>query len=173
MGFAGAFRRSKLVSLDVDNTQFTNNGLVIHLKRSKTDQEAQGTTKGVPYSSAVQTCPGRAVQTWINLAQLQSGLLFRPIDRHGNIRPRRLTDHSVAPIVKHAAAAANLDSKQFSGHSLRAGLATSAAQAGVSEPIIMQQTGRNNLTVLPRYIREGSLFRENAAAKVGLYPCYK
>lgn len=168
VGFAGAFRRSELVSLDVGDVQFTNDGVIVKLERSKTDQEAQGTSKGIPYGSTPHTCPVRALKTWLELAQLQDGSLFRPIDRHGNIRLQRLTGHSVARIVKRAACVAGLDPKQFSGHSLRAGLATAAAQAGVSERIIMQQTGHKNLTTLRRYIREGSLFRENAAAKVGL-----
>ncbi|MEN9933432.1 MAG: hypothetical protein RLZZ387_11 [Chloroflexota bacterium] len=168
IGFAGAFRRSELVSLDVADVQFTNDGVIARLRRSKTDQEGQGMTKGIPYGSIPHTCPVRALRRWLEMSSLTEGPLFRPIDRHGNIRPRRLTDHSVARIVKRAAGAAGLDPKQFSGHSLRAGLATAAAQAGVSERVIMQQTGHKNLAVLRRYIREGSLFRENAAAKVGL-----
>lgn len=168
LGFAGAFRRSELVSLDVADIQFTNDGVIAWIRRSKTDQEGQGTTKGIPYGSTPHTCPVRALRVWLDAAGMTDGPLFRPIDRHGNVRSRRLTDHSVAQIVKQGAAAAGLNPKQFSGHSLRAGLATAAAQAGVSERVIMQQTGHKNLTVLRRYIREGSLFRENAAAKVGL-----
>lgn len=168
LGFAGAFRRSELVSLDVADVRETNDGLVITLRASKTDQSGEGTKKGIPYGSTPHTCPVRAVRAWKEAAGLTEGPLFRPINRHGQVRPRRLTGHAVATIVKKAAVLAGLEPEHFSGHSLRAGLATAAAQAGVNERVIMQQTGHKSLPVLRRYIRDGSLFRENAAAQVGL-----
>ncbi|NTU85099.1 MAG: site-specific integrase [Chloroflexales bacterium] len=168
LGFAGAFRRSELVSLDVADVRETSDGLVVTLRASKTDQAGEGTKKGIPYGSTPHTCPVRAVRAWKELAGLSEGPLFRPINRHGQVRPRRLTGHAVATIVKRAATLAGLEPAHFSGHSLRAGLATAAAQAGVSERVIMRQTGHKSLPVLRRYIRDGSLFRENAAAQVGL-----
>lgn len=168
LGFAGAFRRSELVGLDIADLRETNDGLVVTLRSSKTDQAGEGAKKGIPYGSTPHTCPVRAVRAWKELAGITAGPLFRPITRHGQVRPRRLTGHAVATIVKRAATLAGLAPAHFSGHSLRAGLATAAAQAGVSERVIMQQTGHKSLPVLRRYIREGSLFRENAAAKVGL-----
>ena len=168
LGFAGAFRRSELVGLDVADLRETGDGLIITLRASKTDQAGEGAKKGIPYGSTPHTCPVRAVRAWKELAGLTEGPLFRPINRHGQVRPRRLSGHAVATIVKRAAKGAGLDPGPFSGHSLRAGLATAAAQAGVSERVIMQQTGHKSLPVLRRYIRDGSLFRENAAAKVGL-----
>ncbi|NTU81984.1 MAG: site-specific integrase [Chloroflexales bacterium] len=168
LGFAGAFRRSELVGLDVADVRETSDGLVVTLRASKTDQAGEGMKKGIPYGSTPRTCPVRALRAWKELAGLTAGPLFRPINRHGQIRPQRLTGHAVATIVKRAATLAGLDPAHFSGHSLRAGLATAAAQAGVSERVIMQQTGHKSLPVLRRYIREGSLFRENAAAQVGL-----
>jgi len=168
LGFAGAFRRSELVSLDVADVRETNDGLIVTLRTSKTDQAGAGTQKGIPYGSTPHTCPVRALRAWKELAALTEGPLFRPINRHGQVRPRRLTGHAVATIVKRAAKNVGLEPEHFSGHSLRAGLATAAAQAGVSERVIMQQTGHKSLPVLRRYIRDGSLFRENAAAQVGL-----
>lgn len=168
LGFAGAFRRSELVGLDVADVRETGDGLVVTLRASKTDQAGEGVKKGIPYGSTPHTCPVRAVRAWKELAGLTEGALFRPINRHGQVRPRRLSGHAVATIVKRAAQGAGLVAEHFSGHSLRAGLATAAAQAGVSERVIMQQTGHKSLPVLRRYIRDGSLFRENAAAKVGL-----
>jgi integrase len=97
-----------------------------------------------------------------------SGALFRPIDRHGNIKPARLTGAAVARIVKRAAAAAGLDQAAFSGHSLRAGLATAAAAAGAGDRSIQKQTGHKSRAMLDRYIRSGELFRDNAAGVVGL-----
>jgi integrase len=83
-------------------------------------------------------------------------------------RPGRLTAQSVALVVRRVAAAAGLDPAPFAGHSLRAGLATSAALAGAEERDIMRQTRHTSVTVARRYIRDGSLFRNNAAATAGL-----
>ncbi len=168
VGFAAALRRSELVSLDVEDVQFAREGLVITLRKSKTDQEQQGRKIGVPYGSHPVTCPVRALQEWLEQSQITSGALFRAVNKHQQVQSKRLTDQSVALVVKRAAQGAELDASQFSGHSLRAGLATAAAQAGVSERAIMQQTGHHSVMLVRRYIREGSLFNENAAASVGL-----
>lgn len=168
LGFAGAFRRSELVSLDLADVAFPDDGIVVTLRRSKTDQEGEGRTLGIPYGSNPLTCPVRALRAWIGSASLERGPLFRPLNRHGQVLPRRLSDKAVARIVKRSAGAAGFDPSNFGGHSLRAGLATAAAAAGVSERAIMNQTGHKSVTVARRYIREGSLFRENAAASVGL-----
>ncbi len=102
------------------------------------------------------------------MAGIAEGPLFRPVDRRGVVGPGRLSDRAVALVVKRAALAAGLDPDRYAGHSLRAGLATSAAAAGASERSIMDQTGHRSVATVRRYIREGSLFRDNAAAKVGL-----
>jgi site-specific recombinase XerD len=168
VGFAGAFRRSELVGLDVADLEFGRDGLVVTVRRSKTDQEGQGRRVGIPYGSRPETCPVRAAQDWVDLLDAEVGPLFRKIDRHGRIGPGRLSDKAVALIVKRCARAAGLEASDLAGHSLRAGLATAAAAAGVSERAIMAQTGHRSLTTLRKYIREGSLFLENAAGKVGL-----
>lgn len=168
LGFAGAFRRSELVALDVSDVEFTRDGLVVIIRRSKTDQEGQGRKVGIPYGSRPDTCPVRAVQEWFAAAGITGGALFRSVNRHGRLQPGRLSDKAVALVVKRAAAAAGLDPARYAGHSLRAGLATAAAAAGVSERAIMAQTGHRSLSMVRRYIRDGSLFRENAAAEVGL-----
>jgi integrase len=168
LGFAGAFRRSEIVALDVGDLVMRREGLVVTLRRSKTDQEGQGTVKGIPSGRHAATCPVRAVGAWIAAARLTGGPLFRPIDRHGNIRARRLADFHVARLIKRLAAACGLDASLYSGHSLRAGLATAAAAAGVAERAIMRQTGHRSERIVRRYIRDGALFRENAAGAVGL-----
>lgn len=168
LGFAGAFRRSELVSGGVDDVVFTPEGLVFTLRRSKTDQEGAGVKKGIPYGSRPETCPVRALRSWLDGAGILSGPIFRAVDRWGRVSERALTDRSVADIVKRCAAAAGFKADDFSGHSLRAGLATSAAAAGANDRSIMQQTGHKSERVLRRYIRDGSLFRDNAAGKVGL-----
>jgi integrase len=110
----------------------------------------------------------RALRDWLDRASLVRGPIFRAIDRHGNVKPQRLTDQSVALIVKRCAHDAGFDANNYAGHSLRSGLATAAAMADVSERSIMAQTGHKSLPVVRRYIRDGSLFRRNAAGAVGL-----
>jgi len=168
LGFAGAFRRSELVALDIADLAFVPSGVVVTLRRSKTDQEGQGRAVGIPMGLFMATCPVRALRAWIEAAQLVSGALFRPIDRHGNMKPDRLTAHAVARIVKRSAAAAGLDAAAFSGHSLRAGLATAAAAAGAGDRSIQKQTGHTSRAMLDRYIRSAELFKDNAAGAVGL-----
>jgi site-specific recombinase XerD len=105
---------------------------------------------------------------WLEASGIERGAVFRKVNRHGDIEGERLTDKSVALVVKRSAKAAGISPKHFAGHSLRAGLATAAAIAGVDERAIQEQTGHRSLKVLRTYIREGSLFRNNAAKKVGL-----
>jgi len=167
VGFAGAFRRSELVALDFEDVQFTGDGLVILLRRSKTDQEGEGRRVGLPYGSNPETCPVRALRAWIEASAIDAGPLFRSITRHGKIQGR-LSGYAVAVIVKRHAEAVGLEVDRFSGHSLRAGLVTSAAIAGASERAIMAQTGHRSSAMVRRYVRDANLFRENAAARVGL-----
>jgi len=141
VGFAGAFRRSELVSLDVADVTFSSDGLIVQLRRSKTDQEGEGRKVGLPFGSNPLTCPVRALRAWLDVAAIARGPIFRSVDRHANVAETRLTDQSVALIVKRSARAAGLDWERYAGHSLRSGLATAAAMADVSERAIMAQTG--------------------------------
>lgn len=168
LGFAAALRRSELVALDVEDLEERDEGLVVTVRRSKTDQEGAGHVVGVPYGSHPATCPVRAVRAWRQAAGIDTGPLFRPIDRHGAMRPQRLRGADVAGVVKRAAARAGLDPDRYAGHSLRSGLATAAAAGGASERAIMAQTGHRSLPTVRRYIRRGGLFDDNAAARAGL-----
>lgn len=168
LGFAGAFRRSELVSLDVEDCGFSKDGLTVTLRRSKTDQDGQGRKIGIPYGSNPATCPVRVLQAWIEQVGVTTGPVFRSINRHGQVRPDRLSPADVARIVKKLAERASLDATKYAGHSLRAGHATSAAIAGASERSIMNQTGHRSVQMVRRYIRDGSLFRDNSGGKLGL-----
>jgi site-specific recombinase XerD len=168
LGFASAFRRSELVGLDVEDCVFGKDGLTITLRRSKTDQDGAGRKVGVPYGSNPETCPVRVLQAWIDQACIGDGAVFRSITRHGQVQTARLAPVDVARIVKKLAERAGLDPTNYAGHSLRAGHATSAAIAGASERSIMNQTGHRSVQMVRRYIRDGSLFRENSAGKLGL-----
>jgi site-specific recombinase XerD len=168
IGFAGAMRRSELVRLDVTDVVRSNQGLAITIRFSKTDQEGRGRTVGIPFGENEDTCPVRAYDEWVEQASIRHGPVFRSVSRHGRVSPRRLTDKTVARVVKRSLMLASRDSTNYSGHSLRAGLATQAALCGVPERAIQDQTGHRNLMMLRRYIRAGSLFLDNAAAKIGL-----
>ena len=168
LGFAGALRRNELVGLDVADVTEGADGLTIHLRRSKTDQEGAGRTIGSPYGSNLATCSVRAWRAWLDLSSITEGPAFRPVDRHGHIRTARLSGQTVALVLKRLASRAGFDPHEVAGHSLRAGLATSTAAAGVPERVIAEQTGHRGTAMLRRYIREGSLFRENAASALGL-----
>ena len=168
LGFAGAFRRSELVGLNVEDCVFSKDGLTVTLRRSKTDQIGEGRKIGIPYGSNPETCPVRVLQSWMELAGITDGPLFRSISRHGHVQPGRLSGIDVARVVKKLAERAGLDPGKYAGHSLRAGHATSAATAGASERSIMNQTGHRSVQMVRRYIRDGNLFRENSAGKLGL-----
>jgi site-specific recombinase XerD len=168
LGFAGAFRRSEIVSLNFEDCSFGKDGLTITLRRCKTDQDAEGRKIGIPYGSNPETCPVRTVQAWMEQAAITSGPLFRSITRHGRLRPGRLSGIDISRVVKKLAVRAGLDAAKYAGHSLRAGHATTAAIAGATERSIMNQTGHRSVQMVRRYIRDGSLFRENSAGKLGL-----
>jgi integrase len=168
LGFAGAFRRSELVGLDAEDCALIKDGLAITLQRSKTDQEGAGRKIGIPYGSNPETCSVRTVQAWMEQAGISGGPVFRSINRHGHVGPARLSGIDVARVVKKLALRAGLDAAKYAGHSLRAGHATTAAIGGASERSIMNQPGHRSVQMVRRYIREGNLFRENSAGKLGL-----
>nr|WP_282972815.1 site-specific integrase [Burkholderia sp. AU19243] len=162
-GFAAALRRSELVALDVRDLAFVDQGMVLTLRRSKTDQAGVGRKIGVPFGHP-GACPVTAIAQWIEHAHLHEGAVFRGIDKSGVLRGDRLSAQSVTLIVKARALAAGLDPSALSAHSLRAGLVTSAARAGIPSYKIQQQTGHRSLEMIARYIRDASLFDQNAAS---------
>ncbi len=165
MGFAGGFRRSELVALDRGDIEVVCQGMIVNIRRSKTDQTSQGRRIGIPIARG-RFCPVHAYETWVEAADIETGHVFRPVTRHGRISKKRLSTRSVSAIVKLRAKAIGLDADYYSGHSLRAGLATSAAMAGVSTLAIRQQTGHTSDAMLARYIRYGELFVNNAAGSL-------
>jgi len=165
IGFAGAFRRSELVSLTVADIEQAKQGLVIHLRRSKTDQDGRGRKVAIPFARGA-VCPVVALQEWLETSGISEGPIFRPVNRHGAIADAALSAQAVALVVKERAKAVGLDPERYAGHSLRAGLVTSAAQLGVSSWKIRQQTGHASDAMLSRYIREANIFVDNAAGAV-------
>jgi integrase len=162
VGFAAALRRSELVGLDLGDIEHVRQGLVLTLRRSKTDQDGRGRKIGIPFGRT-RWCPVSAFNTWLAASGITEGAIFRPMDRHGRVHDFRLSGEAVSLVVRQRIAAAGLGPAHYSGHSLRAGLATSAAQAAVATWRIRAQIGHASDAMLARYIRGGELFTDNAA----------
>ena len=166
IGFSGGFRRNEIVSLNYDDLEFVTEGLKITLKRSKTDQYGEGTLKGLPYLDNQLYCPVISIQKWLKLSKIKTGPVFRRFIKGSKISEKRLTDQTVALLIKKYLELAGIDSKNFSGHSLRSGFATSAAESGVEERSIMAMTGHKSTEMVRRYIKEANLFKNNPFNKI-------
>ena len=166
IGFSGGFRRNEIVSLDYDDLDFVPEGLKITLKRSKTDQFGEGTLKGLPYFDSSQYCPVLSLKKWIETSNIKSGPLFRRFSKGSKLTDYRLTDQTVALLIKKYLDLAGIDSKNYSGHSLRSGFATTAAESGAEERSIMAMTGHKSTEMVRRYIKEANLFKNNALNKI-------
>ena len=166
IGFSGGFRRNEIVSLDYEDIDFIEEGLKINLKRSKTDQFGEGSIKGLPYFTNTKYCPVLSLQKWIRISNIKSGALFRRFKKGSNLSDNRLTDQTIALLIKQYLKLAGIDSKNYSGHSLRSGFATSAAEAGAEERSIMAMTGHKSTEMVRRYIKEANLFKNNALNKI-------
>lgn len=160
LGFAGAFRRSELTGLNLEDLSFRPEGVVISLRRSKTDQEGHGLSKAIFFASEPKTCPVRALRTWLEKSGVTEGRLFRSVDRHGRMGGS-LSDRAVALVVKR-----RLPEGDFSGHSLRAGFITTAALQGKPERSIMKQTGHRSHRILREYVRTATVFEDNAGSGI-------
>ena len=168
IGFSGGFRRNEIVSLDYDDLDFVSEGLKINLRRSKTDQFGEGFTKALPYFDNSQYCPVVSLKKWIEISQIKSGPLFKRFTKGSKLSNNRLTDQTVALLIKKYLKLAGIESQNYSGHSLRSGFATSAAESGAEERSIMAMTGHKSTEMVRRYIKEANLFKNNALNKMKL-----
>ena len=166
IGFSGGFRRNELVSLNYDDLEFVSEGLKIILRKSKTDQYGEGSLKGLPYFDNSNYCPVISLQKWLNISEIKSGPVFRRFLKGSKLSEKRLTDQTVALLIKQYLELAGINSKNFSGHSLRSGFATSAAESGAEERTIMAMTGHKSAEMVRRYIKEANLFKNNALNKI-------
>ena len=166
IGFSGGFRRNEIVSLDYDDLDFVPEGVKINIKRSKTDQFGEGFTKALPYFDSSQYCPVISLKKWLDISKITSGPLFRRFLKGSKLSENRLTDQTVAILIKEYLNLAGINSKNYSGHSLRSGFATSAAESGVEERNIMAMTGHKSTEMVRRYIKEANLFKNNALNKI-------
>ena len=166
IGFSGGFRRNEIVSLDYDDLDFVEEGLKIQIRRSKTDQFGEGLVKALPYFDSPMYCPVVSLKNWIVISKINSGALFKRFTKGSKLSEYRLTDQTVALLVKKYLELVGIDSKNYSGHSLRSGFATSAAESGAEERSIMAMTGHKSTEMVRRYIKEANLFKNNALNKL-------
>lgn len=169
LGFAGAFRRSELIGLDVADLRDDPEGLRVTVRKSKTDQEGRGIEKAIPHGRFIQ--PVKLVREWLDAAGITEGPVFRPVSRSGRVRaldnlsnPPRLTTQAVADIIKKYTAAAGLDASTFGAHSLRAGYITTAAERGADLARIMDQSGHRDPRTVVGYIRRANAFKDHSGS---------
>ena len=167
-GFGGGFRRTELISIDYEDIDFVQEGVKIIVRRSKTDQFGEGMIKGLPYFSNEKYCPVTSLKNWLYLSKIKTGPIFRRFSKGSKLTNNRLTDQSVVLIIKDCLNLAGVENKNFSGHSLRSGFATVAAESGADERSIMAMTGHKTTQMVRRYIREANIFKNNALNKIKL-----
>ena len=166
IGFSGGFRRNEIVTLNHDDLDFVAEGIKINLRRSKTDQFGEGFTKALPYFDNPQYCPVVSLKKWMEVSKIRSGPVFRRLSKGSKLSENRLTDQTVALLIKQYLQLTGIDSKNYSGHSLRSGFATSAAESGAEERSIMAMTGHKSTEMVRRYIKEANLFKNNPLNKI-------
>jgi site-specific recombinase XerD len=165
-GLTVVFRRNEIVTKDYDDLDFVPEGLKVNIKRSKTDQFGEGFTKALPYFDSTKYCPVVSLKKWIKISKINSGPIFRRFVKGSKLSEHRLTDQTVALLIKEYLNLTGIDSKNYSGHSLRSGFATSAAESGAEERSIMTMTGHKSTEMVRRYIKEANLFKNNALNKL-------
>ena len=168
IGFGGGFRRSELISVDYEDLEFVQEGVKINIRKSKTDQFGEGMIKGLPYFNNEIYCPVSNLKKWLEISKINSGPIFRRFSKGLSLVNKRLTDQSVVLLIKEYLNLAGIDNKNFSGHSLRSGFATVAAESGADERSIMAMTGHKTTEMVRRYIKEANLFKNNALNKINI-----
>lgn len=158
-GFAGAFRRSEIVALDIKDLQSVPEGYRVTIRKSKTDQEGAGQVIAIPNGTQLRV--GEAMKEWLSSAGIVSGSVFRSIGKTGRLG-KRLSEKSVALIVKQYALKAGLDPDYFAGHSLRAGFLTTAAEKGATLLKMVEVSRHRSLDTVRGYVRSADLFKGHA-----------
>jgi integrase len=174
VGFAGAFRRNELTQLRWSDLTATKAGLVVNLRRSKTDQMGHGVQVGIPLGRSVLTCPVTAMERWreryseqLGSAASSEAACFVKIGRAGRLGEAHLTEEALTRIVRRRAEEAGLDGR-WGGRSLRAGFISTAADLNIPLEEIARQSRHATLDSLVLYIREEDPLRRNPAARMGL-----
>jgi len=174
VGWTGALRRSELVSLTTEDVQFVEGeGVNVYIRRSKSDQEAEGQIKGLPYGTNKETCPVTALRRWLQAAEKAvdgsfEGDIFRRFYRGESIGESAMTAQYVSTVLKRHAERAGLDPTEYSAHSLRAGFITQAIRAGKAERRVKEHSGHRSWDAFNRYVEEAGTFQDNPAEDLGL-----
>ncbi len=166
IGFGGGFRRSELISIDYEDLDFVTEGLKIIVKKSKTDQFGEGMIKGIPYFENEIYCPVNNLKKWLLISNIKSGPIFRRFTKGAKLSSNRLSDQTVVLLIKKYLNLAGIENTNYSGHSLRSGFATVAADSGADERSIMAMTGHKTTQMVRRYIIEANIFKNNALNKI-------
>ena len=166
IGFGGGFRRTEIISINQEDLEFVDEGVKIIVRRSKTDQFGEGMIKGLPYFPNETYCPVINLKNWLKISKIKTGPIFRRFAKGSSLTKNRLTDQSVVLIIKDCLKIAGIENDNFSGHSLRSGFATVAADSGADERSIMAMTGHKSSQMVRRYIREANIFKNNALNKI-------
>jgi|TARA_B100001079_G_C16394077_1_gene508255 site-specific recombinase XerD len=166
IGFGGGFRRSELISIDYEDLDFVTEGLKIIVKKSKTDQFGEGMIKGLPYFENEIYCPVNNLKKWLLISNIKSGPIFRRFTKGAKLSSNRLSDQTVVLLIKKYLNLAGIENTNYSGHSLRSGFATVAADSGADERSIMAMTGHKTTQMVRRYIIEANIFKNNALNKI-------
>lgn len=162
LGFTGAFRRSELVALNVEDLNFTEEGLVVSMQKSKTNQYGDYEEKAIFYSPEAVLCPIRTLQIWIKTLEKTTNALFVRVRKGDRITKDRLTDKTVNDLVK------TYFGEEFSAHSLRASFITIAKINGADDSEIMRQSKHKTSAMIQRYTRIEDIKKHNAGMKLGL-----
>jgi len=169
LGFAGALRRSEISALNFTDLEFVDAGLILNIRRSKTDQAGAGARIAIPKTGNA-LCAVAAVQRWVALSAIHNGALFRRVGRYGanvffaNVYERRLSGRAICELVKKHAGRIGLPARHYSGHSLRAGWSTEAARIGLAMPLMMAHTRHKSADIAAGYVREANIFEINPLA---------
>lgn len=163
--FAGGFRRSEVAALDLGDIRFEKPGVVVTLRRSKTDQAGAEREVAIPRLRGSEMCAVEALEAWIRAAEILDGPLFRSFSMRGRLQTRRISGRYISRLVQRLVLRAGLDG-DFSAHSLRAGFITSGAQRGVAEACLQKVTGHRSASVLRGYVRRATLFDDSPLARI-------
>ncbi len=162
-GFAGALRRSEICALQPEDVDFVDqHGMVLHIRRSKTDQQGTGQTVAIPDGESIR--PVKRMRRWVEVSGIHSGPLFQTLRRGGSLQGRAMHSSDIARLVKHYAEAIGLDPAGYSAHSLRAGFVTCAAAHHARLDKIMEVTRHRSVATVLTYIRQENAFLDHAGA---------
>jgi site-specific recombinase XerD len=164
-GYLGGFRRSELVRIRVQDLSFVQQGVVILLPKSKTDQEGHGKEKAFPYMEDPRLCVPTLIREWMKACSIKDGFLWRA-RRGGRWTDQHITDSAFAKILKSTMVSVGLDPHLYSAHSLRSGIATHLAGEGVDIHAIQEHLGHASSKMTQRYVRQTNLWKNNPLHRI-------